>query len=782
MFNYMSNITGDCYDDVGNIVPCSSDQESFVSDTTTTKDTFVLRNQDEATYADEVTQEYADQFIGPPETFKANFESKPVGGTAPAEGTVRPLDKPWWVYIASIPSLIAAASTGNTIDIPTLDQSYSYLKIIDENSKKNDYQLVNKLFTTLNKYPVIDGKVVTADNLQTLMQDPNVKNKIMKIASEYEQSPTVQADWDLQWDINMNHLKQNLYTENLKDARSVISSNMNWVAQNLDADAKAKQRKLTEEDFNDYKSYAKSDKALKEHPFTEIFDKDKNVLTKSQYTINYLNTQIQQYNDYVKSLKTTQTVTLPNGQKGTLDASNVRSTINEYKSNPAKDVYGNPIRFNYNAYNEARYKDATENLNPLSGSLAFKYFGNSGTPTTNSQISNVQQYANKIGAGTPTYKTLPLVNEKNWKTVGRQLQAELNKLGDTKWAQKTSLETITAIYDDRLYRIKEKYNDPKTIGIQGLVTASTYGDNPFTKMVKEENGNRGEMIQAVPQTFSFDYRGKGENNFDNEGIPRDEAIEFGNILDIANTDYTGKTDKVIYDIGGISEEIPTEANASLKSFFMEMAQQIHSEGDKAQAIKPHGDITFQAIAGGNPNMYAYNIKIKNPEYLVKFKGTEDVPGPLHDIIKDKAKFEKLKTEGITVYVPKSIAEEEEEDDDGDLVPKSIFGFEARKAKEITPFESRLQRSNTLNIIIPKAGGTTITRDPKNNTITINEYTERLDPNTRQYVKTQLEPVVIQGASMLDLDDVVGRVKERMKLVYTDNKEVNNILLGLQKIK
>lgn len=797
MLNYMSNISGDCYDDIGNIVPCSSDQESFVSDTTTTQDTFVLQNEDEVVYANQVSENYINDLTGPPPTFVADFQTKPVGGTGNNPGTTKmaPVDKPWytWTHPATIFENLFLDEK-ERVNVPTLEQNYNYLNTIDQNSKKNDYELVNKLFTTLNKYPVIDGKVVTADNLQTLMQDPNIKNKIMKVASEYEQSPTAQADWDLQWDLNMNHLRQTLYTENYKDAKSLITTNMHWVAQNLDADAKAEHAKLTEKDLNDYKLYAKSDKALKEHPFTEVFDKDKNLLTKEQYTINYLNGQIQKYNQHIKDLKSKQTITLPNGQQKTIELANIRKNVNEYKDSPTRDAYGNPIRFNYNAYNEARYKDAVNDLDPLLGSSYNKYLRTSSNQNTNSQTSNVQQYANKIGAGTPAYKTLPLVNEKNWKTISKQLQLELNNLGNTTWAQKTNIETINAIYDNRIERIKEKYNDPKTIGVQGLVTASTYGDNPFTKMVKEENGNRGEKLQAVPQYFEFDYRGKGENNFDEKGKPTDEAKEFSNLLDFANTDYTGKNDKVVYVIGGVSEKIPTETDASLKSFFKEMTLQIHEDADKAQAMKPFGRITFQAVAGGNTDMYAYNIKISNPEYLVKFKGTEDVPGPLKDIIKDKATFEKLKNEGITMYVPKSIAEEmsekqiEDEDEDGNVItikkfePASIFGFQAKKAREISPFETRLQRSNTLNITIPKAGGTIITRDPKNNTITITEYIESLDPDTGKYVKLKMDPVTIEGASMLDVDDAVVRAKNRMKVSYDRNKKRNDILLGLQKIK
>ena len=155
MLNYMSNISGDCYDDIGNIVPCSSDQESFVSDTTTTQDTFVLQNEDEVVYANQVSENYINDLTGPPPTFVADFQTKPVGGTGNNPGTTKmaPVDKPWytWTHPATIFENLFLDEK-ERVNVPTLEQNYNYLNTIDQNSKKNDYELVNKLFTTLNKY------------------------------------------------------------------------------------------------------------------------------------------------------------------------------------------------------------------------------------------------------------------------------------------------------------------------------------------------------------------------------------------------------------------------------------------------------------------------------------------------------------------------------------------------------------------------------------------------------------------------------------------------------
>lgn len=850
MVNYMSNITGDCYDDFGNVVPCSSQQETFVSETTTTQapsNNITLKSQEEVDYANEVAEDFYNQAASSriPETFTADFEGRPPGGTADAPGTIKMVDagRPWWSWLnlATIyTNLFVDEPEYEKVDIPILEQNYTYLRGIEKVDALADYEMANTLFQTLNKYPVIDGKPVTSDNLQTLMQDPSTKKKIMKFATDYANSPAAKNDWDLQWKINMNHLDKQIITNRYADARTVMSSNMKWVAENLDSKAKLKYAKIDPKEYerlgpelrkiyeekererlDSYTNYAKSLRALKEHPYTDIFDKDNQILSKADYIIKYINPQIEKYNEEIKKKTQNGTVNpnieylkLPNGRTVKIDHTNDRRIINEYRSSGnSLDVKGNPIRFNYNAYKEAQFKDATQPTGPVPIGYkdvpSFNFVNGKPVKTVrkvpiysdedqakidaqweameqgyelNPWKSNVEQYVDRVGTGAvANYKPLPLANAKNYKTVVKELYSQINKLGDNKWAQTISLETIDAIYSDRLRTIKNMYNDQKTSGIQNLVTLNTYGQNPFTMGVGENIGNRGQKLQAVPQKMSFDFNGK--NYLDDEGYMRDETVEFSNLVEMINEDYAGKVEKApIVVIGKISGEIPKESQEGLQTFFKEFAQKMHDEGDNAQSKNPYGDITFQAVAGGDPNMYAYNIKIKNSDYYTKFKGTEDVKGPLHSIIKDETTWNKLKDEGVTIYVPRSVAEKIRTTRDGEQEPVSIFGYYAKKARETTIYESEMQRTNKLNITIPNAGSTIITRDVKNNTITISGYTERLDPDSGRYVKTPLQTTVIPSANLFNIDDLYARTTEQMKEVYDDNKKINEILLRYQKIK
>jgi hypothetical protein len=110
------------------------------------------------------------------------------------------------------------------------------------------------------------------------------------------------------------------------------------------------------------------------------------------------------------------------------------------------------------------------------------------------------------------------------------------------------------------------------------------------------------------------------------------------------------SDLAIVDIREFSETLPDLTEATINNN-KAMLQQIYNGMVyyKGKDYRPYFDVTYTNIAGGNSNYAGINIKVTNPAFYDKFKGVKDDRGPLY------VNRERLMSEGITVYLPKSEA-------------------------------------------------------------------------------------------------------------------------------
>lgn len=233
---------GECYDEYGNVVPCPQETSNKnVQDVT-------LQNQGELEYANSVIEDYTNDALAFPATFEALPMQEVIGGTYEIPVPVKKVKKETLVF-SQMGS--TKAITYEDEKLTPLEQNYKYVNDILSVYDKNDYDLVNKLFTTLNKIPVIDGKPLDMNKLPELMKDPAMKQKIMKVASQYEKLPEVQTNWDLTWELNMSHLRQEVLRDRIQDANTIIATDLKSVAGQLDSEYKVKYKNKKRVNFSE---------------------------------------------------------------------------------------------------------------------------------------------------------------------------------------------------------------------------------------------------------------------------------------------------------------------------------------------------------------------------------------------------------------------------------------------------------------------------------------------------------------------------------------------------
>ncbi len=162
---------------------------------------------------------------------------------------------------------------------------------------------------------------------------------------------------------------------------------------------------------------------------------------------------------------------------------------------------------------------------------------------------------------------------------------------------------------------------------------TTYAETKGTHMWlgMQGGGNKGSMggryslvDPASPRSIGFE----GQKSF------LKDAVRLG--------------DQAIYTIGGFSKELPDETDPNAKIAADVLLNDISTMVKGAN--RPITTITYSDVAGSDANTIGLNIKLP-PGYIKKYKGSNDNPGMMG---KDDMQ-EKLVTEGLTIYLPKSEA-------------------------------------------------------------------------------------------------------------------------------
>jgi hypothetical protein len=782
---------------------------------------YVIQNEEDYATAENVAQEYEDEmnaFEPVPQTFGADYTSFVPGGTAPTPGSMKAVKK-----------VIIPQGGARYVDkektAPLLDRNYAYLQKLTDLDPAYDYDLANTIFTGLNKFPVIDGKPVTADNLEELMKNPTTKAKIMKVVGDYQKLPEFTEDWDLNWEVQLNHVNKQVLTETVKDARSIMNGDLKYVAEQLDAQeaihptenpgwisrkASALWRRATSDEVDPKtgKGYIVQQR-LKHYPgkHTALFKANGELMTKSEFRLDYVNKALQEeidalngavsmYQQFAKG-ESIPVRTNPNSESY-IDANGVRRVTFNY--NKMKELQSQRDEEEYKA---RQWWDKNRSRIIQMGSSYITPSGGQGLPkgpgltkeqldkvnawvgsgNTNQDVSDYHQGSISGPSGAEALNNIANFQKKKEYLLALQkkgvtlknYQSVLNSVNTT-IGSKTgiyNLDDADGIYNDKLLNIRTNYNNPKVVGPSFIRPLFVPGKNPFNT----PKGNRGEMTQVVPQTM--DYNLNGKKFLDDNGVMRPEAIEFSNIVELGAAEPTS-----MLNVGGTTGNIPESKDekaesAVLQTLFKQIGQNLYNKGEKSDAAKPYGKITFYSVAAGKADMYAYNIKFDS-DYLKKFVGTQDDKGVLYDIKKDDEKWTNLINNGITIYVPQSKAEEYTENEEtGKIDMKSIFGFHAMKARQISPREARYQRTGKYNITIPKSGSRVITRN-KDNSITISGYMEHLNAKTRQYEKQNIKPVTIKGSEFFDIDNLIDRYVAEMRYTYNRNHAIYSKLLEADK--
>jgi hypothetical protein len=112
-----------------------------------------------------------------------------------------------------------------------------------------------------------------------------------------------------------------------------------------------------------------------------------------------------------------------------------------------------------------------------------------------------------------------------------------------------------------------------------------------------------------------------------------------------------KTNDAVVDLNTFKNNIPDLAESTIQQN-KAMVQQILTGITyyKGKDYRPYFDVTFTNVAGSNSNYAGMNIKVTNPAFFDKYKGVKDNRGPLFE------NREKIMSEGITMYLPKSEAD------------------------------------------------------------------------------------------------------------------------------
>jgi hypothetical protein len=332
-------------------------------------------------------------------------------------------------------------------------------------------------------------------------------------------------------------------------------------------------------------------------------------------------------------------------------------------------------------------------------------------------------------------------------------------------AAKQSLKNHPS-YKKMVASLSAEYNQPDAKGVNRVRTLYDSKDNPFNTPL----GNAGGRVQSIPKLIKYDL---GNGLIGDDGQPRDEAIEFSNVLELA----VGKEkDKIFYGVGGIAGKLPEERDVNLETFITDVTKEIGG-GKHGKEYMPSGSIKFQNIAAGNKNMHAYNVTF-DTDFLKRFVGTKDDKGPLFDVHEDEDQWNDIKNNGITIYVPKQISEGVTTDREGNESVNSLFANYSKRASETSSFEAQFRRRNKINLTLPNCGSRTIIRNA-DNSISIVGYNLSLDPSTKKYQKVLIKQATIPGAQFFDLDDLIDRTLTDMKDIYDNNGQIHSSLLDQQ---
>lgn len=270
------------------------------------------------------------------------------------------------------------------------------------------------------------------------------------------------------------------------------------------------------------------------------------------------------------------------------------------------------------------------------------------------------------------------------------------------------------IYDD-MYKI---YNGAYNGGYSTVDPKDPNGKIPIVKALYDPNAAFGMFAEGKTSggvQYAFDATAPAA--FGTQGLLTfgDNAMSSKNVLFSAGIAAESKD--------AIAGEDAEKYRSALNSVVYDLRSGGFSSKD---SDRPLGKVTYMDIALGDPNFKAVHIDF-SPSYMDKYKGSEDTPG--------WGRNEGIRTNGVTIYIPKS-------DADNDFT----------KAFALKPYDIILEHEPvTLN---KKNGGSVTISKMKDGRYNVGGALESYDINGR---KVPVNP---------------GRI-------YNEDVGGNNIVMGLQ---
>lgn len=206
---------------------------------------------------------------------------------------------------------------------------------------------------------------------------------------------------------------------------------------------------------------------------------------------------------------------------------------------------------------------------------------------------------------------------KNTSDVGNLSQEEMQLAEEAFRSGKSPEERKQIIKEYRINKPRQSGSEYQSAFVQEYKRA--FNTAPIYKGGKKYEGLTGVGSEAS----------KGLSGFIDYGAPMSKTV-----LDersfLENAFNTDRDEGVIFSFGTAQGQLPTKSNAQAEAFVKKMI------GDAIMGKKdsrPTWVADYNPIGGGKKGWQVYSMKINDPNWLKKYVGTKENPGPFRDSFK-----------------------------------------------------------------------------------------------------------------------------------------------------
>jgi hypothetical protein len=648
-----------------------------------------------------------------------------------------------------------------------------FISNLDLGRANVDLNISSLIFQSLGRNPVVNGKTYTVSDLSKIYNDPkqrDLQNKITEQANKLRTDPQLNPEhlWELSmYDLNAVAIEGQIMAAANKFNKSFFETTMY-----SDARRHAEYYDKNGKPNSDYRLAVEQGVIMESHAF--LFKKDNTLKTFEEFSIDYINKHLPNYNATAKKLENS--ILSSNVSQFIINEKGERVANNMYKMKEQQEAaYWDQYKYDRNlagdrpvaiksgfsslgvpVYTPTIYgKDAQGNvitLNPYTTKI--RELDPKLNPEVADQIRMAAEYRAKVDPfGLPGDKStsetktssvglpmklaiLPTATTKNWQYILREVGRGYSALGEPIGVNTFNYKNLQNNYNEYIERLTKEYN------LNGTPTAFKLTAVMQTVDKNKFENNRGGEIKGTKQSFTLDLENPiAYQEYRDEpdrvtgvikpvlyNVLTPEARHFNEIYKLVKND--AGTNR--YSIGAIGE-IP-EGN-DLRDPILQLLQEAYTGSatrdkrtGKIKGIPPRGTVSYQGVVAGQTEYHAFHFDF-NQDYLnqKKFKGTENEPG----LIKQ---YPQILTDGITIYIPREISE-----------TKTTFGIQNYNSRTITPYEGTLSLDGKIDINIPNSGSLSIVQNDKDRTYDITGYNVDLNPSTMRMDTTRFAPIKVPYA-------------------------------------